>query len=49
MIQGIRKSVVYLKKMSRGLSVCTRSLFTLVQTVTSPRASEWGRVKLRSA
>jgi hypothetical protein len=36
MIQGIRKSVVYMKMSSRGLSVCTGGLFTQLQTVTSP-------------
>ncbi|XP_055452958.1 vomeronasal type-1 receptor 4-like [Psammomys obesus] len=40
---------VYLERMARGLSICTSSLLTVVQTIImSPRASCWGRLRLRS-
>ncbi|KAM5298418.1 putative vomeronasal receptor-like protein 4 [Ctenodactylus gundi] len=43
------KIVVYLERVSRGLSVCTSSLLTMVQAITvSPRNSGWRRLKLRS-
>nr|AEF00689.1 vomeronasal type 1 receptor H19 [Mus musculus musculus]AEF00690.1 vomeronasal type 1 receptor H19 [Mus musculus musculus]AEF00691.1 vomeronasal type 1 receptor H19 [Mus musculus musculus]AEF00692.1 vomeronasal type 1 receptor H19 [Mus musculus musculus]AEF00693.1 vomeronasal type 1 receptor H19 [Mus musculus musculus] len=41
--------IVYLERMARGLSICTSSLLTVVQAVImSPRASWWGRLRLRS-
>ncbi|XP_021515311.1 putative vomeronasal receptor-like protein 4 [Meriones unguiculatus] len=40
---------VYLDRVSRGLSICTSSLLTVVQIIImSPRASCWGRLRLRS-
>ncbi|XP_055460865.1 putative vomeronasal receptor-like protein 4 [Psammomys obesus] len=40
---------VYLGRMARGLSICTSSLLTVVQTIImSPRASCWRRLRLRS-
>ncbi|XP_021519551.1 vomeronasal type-1 receptor 4-like [Meriones unguiculatus] len=40
---------VYLGRVSRGLSICTSSLLTVVQTIImSPRASCWRRLRLRS-
>lgn len=44
------KIVAYLERVTWGLSICTSSLLTVVQVITiSPRASVWGRLKLRSA
>ncbi|XP_048205268.1 vomeronasal type-1 receptor 4-like [Perognathus longimembris pacificus] len=41
---------LYLERVSRGLSICTSSLLTVVQASTiSPRASVWRRLKPRSA
>ncbi|XP_059119257.1 vomeronasal type-1 receptor 4-like [Peromyscus eremicus] len=41
--------IVYLERMARGLSICTSSLLTVVQAIImSPRASWWGRLRLRS-
>ncbi|XP_005086746.1 vomeronasal type-1 receptor 1-like [Mesocricetus auratus] len=40
---------VYLDRVARGLSICTNSLLTVVQAIImSPRASWWGRLRLRS-
>ncbi|XP_047415227.1 vomeronasal type-1 receptor 4-like [Sciurus carolinensis] len=47
---GDCKTVVYLQRVARGLSISTTSLLTVVQAVTiSPRASRWGRLQPRSA
>ncbi|XP_047414321.1 vomeronasal type-1 receptor 4-like [Sciurus carolinensis] len=44
------KTVVYLQRVARGLSICTTSLLTVVQAITiSPRASRWRRLQPRSA
>ncbi|NP_001160914.1 vomeronasal 1 receptor cavPorV1R664 [Cavia porcellus] len=44
------KIVVYMERVSRGLSICTSSLLTVVQAVTiCPRHSGWRRLKPRSA
>uniref|UniRef100_A0A2I3BQ12 Vomeronasal type-1 receptor n=1 Tax=Mus musculus TaxID=10090 RepID=A0A2I3BQ12_MOUSE len=44
------KSIVYLERVSRGLSICTSSLLTVVQAITiSPRASGWRRLRTKSA
>ncbi|NP_001160684.1 vomeronasal 1 receptor oryCunV1R1523 [Oryctolagus cuniculus] len=44
------KTVVYLERVARGLSICTSSLLVVVQAVImSPRASVWGRARRRSA
>ncbi|KAM6176953.1 vomeronasal type-1 receptor 4-like [Erethizon dorsatum] len=44
------KTVVYLERVARGLSICTSSLLTVVQAVTiSPRHTGWRRLKPRSA
>ncbi|KAM4835593.1 putative vomeronasal receptor-like protein 4 [Thomomys bottae] len=41
---------VYLQRVSRGLSICTSTLLTLVQAITiSPRDSVWRKLKLQSA
>ncbi|XP_036043200.1 putative vomeronasal receptor-like protein 4 [Onychomys torridus] len=43
------KVVVYLARASRGLSICTSSLLTVVQAVTiSPRHSRWQRLTLKT-
>ncbi|XP_060228621.1 putative vomeronasal receptor-like protein 4 [Meriones unguiculatus] len=43
------KVVVYLTRVSRGLSLCTSSLLTVVQAITiSPKQSMWQRLKLRT-
>ncbi|XP_028632081.1 putative vomeronasal receptor-like protein 4 [Grammomys surdaster] len=43
------KVVVYLVRVSRGLSICTSSLLTVVQAITiSPRHSMWQRLKLKT-
>ncbi|XP_055452959.1 putative vomeronasal receptor-like protein 4 [Psammomys obesus] len=43
------KIVVYLARVSRGLSLCTSSLLTVVQAITiSPKQSIWQRLKLRT-
>ncbi|XP_055464021.1 putative vomeronasal receptor-like protein 4 [Psammomys obesus] len=43
------KVVVYLSRVSRGLSLCTSSLLTVVQAITiSPKQSMWQRLKLRT-
>ncbi|XP_048205258.1 vomeronasal type-1 receptor 4-like [Perognathus longimembris pacificus] len=48
-IMGCRITL-YLERVSRGLSICTSSLLTVVQASTiSPRASVWRRLKPRSA
>ncbi|XP_012891941.1 PREDICTED: vomeronasal type-1 receptor 4-like [Dipodomys ordii] len=40
---------VYLERVTRGLSICTSSLLTLVQAITiSPRDSVWRNLKLQS-
>ncbi|XP_069879411.1 vomeronasal type-1 receptor 4-like [Dipodomys merriami] len=42
--------IIYLERVSRGLSICTSSLLTLVQASTiSPKGSVWRRLKPRSA
>ncbi|XP_069879409.1 vomeronasal type-1 receptor 3-like [Dipodomys merriami] len=42
--------IIYLERLSRGLSICTSSLLTVVQASTiSPRSSVWKRLKPRSA
>ncbi|KAM4834948.1 vomeronasal type-1 receptor 4-like [Thomomys bottae] len=42
--------IVYLERVSQGLSICTSTLLTVVQAVTiSPRCSVWRRLKPRSA
>ncbi|XP_069879388.1 vomeronasal type-1 receptor 4-like [Dipodomys merriami] len=39
----------YLERVTRGLSICTSSLLTLVQAITiSPRDSVWRKLKLQS-
>ncbi|KAM5298403.1 LOW QUALITY PROTEIN: vomeronasal type-1 receptor 3-like [Ctenodactylus gundi] len=44
------KIVVYLKRVARGLSICTSSLLTVVQAITiSPQHFGWRRFKPRSA
>uniref|UniRef100_A0A8D2JMD2 Vomeronasal type-1 receptor n=1 Tax=Sciurus vulgaris TaxID=55149 RepID=A0A8D2JMD2_SCIVU len=44
------KTVVYLQRVARGLSICTTSLLTVVQAIAiSPRASRWRRLQPRSA
>ncbi|XP_047415229.1 putative vomeronasal receptor-like protein 4 [Sciurus carolinensis] len=44
------KILVYLERVTRGLSISTTSLLTVVQAVTiSPRASRWRRLQPRSA
>ncbi|KAM5166869.1 putative vomeronasal receptor-like protein 4 [Callospermophilus lateralis] len=44
------KTVVYLSRVARGLSICTTSLLTVAQAITiSPRASRWRRLQPRSA
>ncbi|KAG3288536.1 putative vomeronasal receptor-like protein 4 [Ictidomys tridecemlineatus] len=44
------KTVVYLQRVARGLSICTTSLLTVVQAITiSPRASRWRRLQPRSS
>ncbi|XP_031214963.1 putative vomeronasal receptor-like protein 4 [Mastomys coucha] len=43
------KVVVYLARVSRGLSICTSSLLTVVQaTIISPRHSMWQRLSLKT-
>ncbi|XP_021036752.1 putative vomeronasal receptor-like protein 4 [Mus caroli] len=43
------KAVVYLARVSRGLSICTSSLLTVVQAITiSPRHSMWQRLNLKT-
>ncbi|XP_028632080.1 putative vomeronasal receptor-like protein 4 [Grammomys surdaster] len=43
------KVVVYLARVSRGLSICISSLLTVVQAITiSPRHSMWQRLKLKT-
>ncbi|XP_048205255.1 putative vomeronasal receptor-like protein 4 [Perognathus longimembris pacificus] len=40
---------VYLERVTRGLSICTTCLLTLVQAITiSPRDSAWRKLKLQS-
>ena len=44
------KSIVYLERVARGLSICTSSLLTVVQAIIiSPRASGWRRLRPKSA
>jgi vomeronasal1 receptor len=44
------KTIVYLERMARGLSICTSSLLTVVQAITiSPRASGWRRLRPKYA
>ena len=44
------KIIVYLTRVARGLSICTRSLLTVVQAIIiSPRASGWRRLRPKSA
>uniref|UniRef100_A0A8C6G8C4 Vomeronasal type-1 receptor n=1 Tax=Mus spicilegus TaxID=10103 RepID=A0A8C6G8C4_MUSSI len=44
------KSIVYLERVSRGLSICTSSLLTVVQAIIiSPRASGWRKLRPKSA
>ncbi|XP_048204227.1 putative vomeronasal receptor-like protein 4 [Perognathus longimembris pacificus] len=41
---------IYLERVTRGLSICTTCLLTLVQAITiSPRDSVWRKLKLQSA
>nr|XP_048317026.1 vomeronasal type-1 receptor 4-like [Myodes glareolus] len=41
--------IFYLRRVARGLSICTSGLLTVVQAIIiSPRASWWGSLKLRS-
>ncbi|XP_057643028.1 putative vomeronasal receptor-like protein 4 [Chionomys nivalis] len=43
------KVVVYLARVSRGLSICTSGLLTVVQAITiSPRASRWQMLSLKT-
>ncbi|XP_006169811.1 vomeronasal type-1 receptor 3-like, partial [Tupaia chinensis] len=44
------KMVIYLSRVTQGLSMCTYSLLTVVQAITiSPRASVWGRHQPKAA
>nr|XP_048284092.1 vomeronasal type-1 receptor 4-like [Myodes glareolus] len=44
------KIISYLPRVSRGVSICTSSLLTVVQAITiSPRASGWKRFRPKSA
>ncbi|XP_006998463.1 vomeronasal type-1 receptor 4-like [Peromyscus maniculatus bairdii] len=44
------KILIYLSRMSRGLSICTSSLLTVVQAIIiSPRASGWRRLRPKSS
>ncbi|XP_049998632.1 vomeronasal type-1 receptor 4-like [Alexandromys fortis] len=44
------KIVIYLQRVSRGVSICTSSLLTVVQAIIiSPRASGWRRLRPQSA
>ncbi|XP_021515312.1 putative vomeronasal receptor-like protein 4 [Meriones unguiculatus] len=44
------KIIVYLERVARGLSICTSSLLTVVQTIIiSPRTSGWRRLRPKSA
>ncbi|NP_001160915.1 vomeronasal 1 receptor cavPorV1R665 [Cavia porcellus] len=44
------KTVVYLGRVARGLSICTTCLLSVVQAVTiSPRTTLWGKLKPRTA
>ncbi|XP_048205253.1 putative vomeronasal receptor-like protein 4 [Perognathus longimembris pacificus] len=44
------KIFIYLERVTRGLSICTTCLLTLVQAITiSPRDSVWRNLKLQSA
>nr|XP_048284088.1 vomeronasal type-1 receptor 4-like [Myodes glareolus] len=44
------KSLIYLSRVARGVSICTSSLLTVVQAIIiSPRASEWKRLIPKSA
>ncbi|XP_014589767.1 vomeronasal type-1 receptor 4-like [Equus caballus] len=46
---GVCKTVVYLERVARGLTVCTTSFLTVVQAITIiPRAPEWAKLKSRS-
>ncbi|XP_035293163.1 vomeronasal type-1 receptor 4-like [Cricetulus griseus] len=44
------KTLIYLERVARGLSICTSSLLTVVQAIIiSPRASGWRRFRPKSA
>ncbi|EDL32593.1 vomeronasal 1 receptor 203 [Mus musculus] len=44
------KTIVYLERVARGLSICTSSLLTVVQAIIiSPRTSGWRRLRPKSA
>ncbi|XP_042539896.1 LOW QUALITY PROTEIN: vomeronasal type-1 receptor 3-like [Dipodomys spectabilis] len=44
------KTVLYMEKLARGLSVCTTCLLTMVQVITiSPRTTQWRKLKPRTA
>ncbi|KAM4834949.1 vomeronasal type-1 receptor 4-like [Thomomys bottae] len=44
------KVILYVERVSRGLSICTSTLLTVVQAITiSPRGSWWRRLMPRSA
>ena len=44
------KTIVYLERVARGLSICTTCLLSMVQAVTiSPRTSLWRKLKPQSA
>ncbi|XP_021010613.1 putative vomeronasal receptor-like protein 4 [Mus caroli] len=44
------KTIVYLERVARGLSICTSSLLTVVQAIIiSPRASGWRKLRPKSA
>ncbi|XP_057643384.1 vomeronasal type-1 receptor 4-like [Chionomys nivalis] len=44
------KILIYLSRVARGVSICTSGLLTVVQAIIiSPRASEWRRLRPKSA
>ncbi|XP_042539909.1 putative vomeronasal receptor-like protein 4 [Dipodomys spectabilis] len=44
------KTVIYMEKLARGLSVCTTCLLTMVQAITiSPRTTQWRKLKPQAA
>ncbi|XP_016818588.2 vomeronasal type-1 receptor 4-like [Cricetulus griseus] len=44
------KTLIYLERVARGVSICTSSLLTVVQAIIiSPRASGWRRFRPKSA
>ncbi|XP_004712585.1 putative vomeronasal receptor-like protein 4 [Echinops telfairi] len=44
------KTVIYLGRVARGLSICTTCLLSVVQAITiSPRTTPWTKLKLRTA